>query len=135
MVEADDVLLSKAVASLAAAESELVAGRYDNVANRCYYACFQAAVAALEAAGFCPKGEASDRWSHSAVQALFIGVLINRRKQYPERLRNVLSMAFTLRQTADYTRNRVSEINARRMLRRSREFVEAIQTSAKDSKR
>ena len=32
--------LEKAVESLAGAESEYVNGRYNNCANRCYYACF-----------------------------------------------------------------------------------------------
>lgn len=135
MVEAEDVLLAKAADSLVAAESEFAAGRYDNVANRCYYACFQAAVAALEAAGFHPRGRSRDRWSHSGVQAQFVGVLINRRKQYPSSLGNVLSMAFTARQKADYTRNRVSANDARRLLHRSREFVGAIQASARNSQR
>src|SRR5205823_6359850 len=41
----------KALESLAGAESELANGRYNNAANRAYYACFQAAIAALQRAG------------------------------------------------------------------------------------
>lgn len=124
----DDVFIEKALAALAGAESELAAGRYDNVANRCYYACFQAAIAALEAEGMRPSGGAGARWSHQAVRAQFDGVLIGRRKRYPSHLREALSESSFARQTADYTRDRITERDARRVLRRSREFVEAIRT-------
>lgn len=126
MPEADDVFLEKAASALLGAESELAASRYDNVANRCYYACFQAAVAALEAAGIRPAGGRTGQWSHSALQAQFSGKLINRRKRYPSSLRNVLSDLFILRQLADYSRESVSEAVARQALRRSREFVAIV---------
>ena len=129
MPVSDDILMEKAVAALAGAESELAAGRYDNVANRCYYACFQAAVAALEDAGIHPAAGAGTEWSHSAVQAQFAGGLINRRKRFPGSLRDVLSDIVTVREKADYTRNRVSEREARRVLRLSRQFVETIRDS------
>ena len=125
MPELDDFFIEKAVAALAGAESELQAGRYENVANRCYYACFQVAIAALEAAGLRPDGS-DGRWSHEGVQSLFAGILINRRKLYPSRFGDVLSRVASTRQRADYTRDRVSEEQARRAMRRSREFVEAI---------
>jgi uncharacterized protein (UPF0332 family) len=41
------IYLAKASESLLTAESEFVNGRYNSCANRCYYACFQAAIAAL----------------------------------------------------------------------------------------
>jgi len=48
MSELSQLYLIKAEESLLGAESEFTHGRrYNNVANRCYYACFQAAVAAL----------------------------------------------------------------------------------------
>jgi uncharacterized protein (UPF0332 family) len=128
MPELTDVFVEKAIAALACAESEFAAGRYDNVANRCYYACFQAAIAALEAEGFRPSGR-DRRWSHPGVQAQFAGVLINRRKRYPGRLRDVLSDVSITRQKADYSRERVSEHEARQALRQSREFVDAIRRS------
>jgi uncharacterized protein (UPF0332 family) len=46
--------LEKAIESLAGAESEFANRRYNNCANRCYYAMFQAAIAALMAAGIHP---------------------------------------------------------------------------------
>jgi uncharacterized protein (UPF0332 family) len=127
MPDIDDVFIAKAVLALAGAESEFAAGRYENVANRCYYACFQAAIAALEAAGVRPGGGADGRWTHPGVQAQFVGVLINRRKRYPGRLRAVLPQLSSTRQTADYTRNRITEREARSALRLTREFIEAIQ--------
>src|SRR5687767_6597204 len=50
--------LAKARESLVGAESEHAARRYNNAANRCYYACYQAAVAALTNAGVHPLGTA-----------------------------------------------------------------------------
>ena len=41
------IYLAKAEESLRTAESEFANGRYNSCANRCYYACFQAAIAAL----------------------------------------------------------------------------------------
>jgi uncharacterized protein (UPF0332 family) len=40
MIDAAIIYLEKAEESLAGAESELANGRYNNCANRCYYACF-----------------------------------------------------------------------------------------------
>src|SRR3712207_2798818 len=91
--------LTKARESLLGAESEFANGRYNNAANRAYYACFQAAVAALLRAGIRPRG---DQWSHAFVPAQFDGQLIYRRKLYPTELRNVLERAYALRQKADY---------------------------------
>lgn len=48
--------LAKAAEYMASAASELANGRYNACANRCYYDCFQAAVAALTQAGIRPAG-------------------------------------------------------------------------------
>ena len=56
------VYQAKAEESLAGAEVEFASGRYNNSANRAYYACFQAAVAALIRAGVRPTG--GGEWSH-----------------------------------------------------------------------
>lgn len=123
--QAIEAYLRKAAESLAGAESECAAGRYNNCANRAYYACFQAAIAALIAGGFGPS--TGDReWRHDAVMASFTERLINRRKVYPPTLRGVLDRAATLRATADYAGKHVSAVEARRGLRRSREFVAAV---------
>jgi uncharacterized protein (UPF0332 family) len=117
------IYLAKATQSLLSAESEFINGRYDSCANRCYYACFQAAVAALLQEGIRPHGE---RWSHEAAQAQFVGVLINQRKRYAPELRRVLSDNQILRDQADYRPEMVTATQASRALRRSRLFVNAV---------
>lgn len=118
--------LEKAVESLAGAESELANRRFNNCANRSYYACFQAAIAALLAAGIQARSPGG-RWRHEHIQAQFAGQLINRQQRYPANLRGTLSENMVLRHAADYDTNAVSEIQAFRSLRRSRKFVEAVQ--------
>lgn len=122
MSEREPVYLEKAVESLAGAESEYVNARYDNCANRCYYACFQAAIHALGSAGIVYHGPRAT-WSHERVQAEFVGQLINRRKVYPALLRDVLPRNLAVRETADYDLDFVSETQASRALRRTRTFV------------
>lgn len=117
--------LAKAVESLEGAESELANRRFNNCANRCYYACFQAAIAALLAAGIQARSP-SGHWRHEHIQAQFIGQLINRRRRYPPTLRRSLSENLLLRQTADYETDTISDVQASRAVRRSRELVEAI---------
>ena len=117
---------TKAEESLRGAESEFAQGRYNNAANRCYYACFQAAVTALRHAGVAPRGGQS-AWGHAFVQAEFVGRLIHRRRLYPATLRQVLARNLTLRHTADYAPDLVSQTQAARALQRTRDFLAAIQ--------
>lgn len=70
MIDATEVYWAKAEESLAGAESEFAQGRYNNCANRCYYACFQAAIVALLRAGVLPRG---GQWEHAYVQGEFVG--------------------------------------------------------------
>lgn len=125
MNESRHSYLDKAQESLAGAQSEAEQGRYNNSANRSYYACFQAAIAALQHASVTPPGSGSD-WSHAFVQATFVGQLINRRKLYPARLRQTLMRNMALRHGADYESADVSEVQAQRALHRSRELVNAV---------
>ena len=75
-VPADQTIyLAKAKESLADAESEFANARYNNGENHCYYACFQAAIAALLHAGTRPAG--TTEWGHAFVQREFVGQLIN----------------------------------------------------------
>jgi uncharacterized protein (UPF0332 family) len=120
-----ELYAEKALESLAGAESEFANGRYDNCANRCYYACFQAAITALLREGIQPA-EGRTQWSHEFVQGRFIGQLINRRKVYPTTLHDTLPRNMTLRHTADYSVEQVTETQASRAIRRARTFVEAI---------
>lgn len=119
-----DAFLAKARESLAGATSELINGRHNNVANRAYYACFQAAVVALDRAGVQPPG-AREMWSHRFVQAEF-PALLSRRKVFPAELRDTLSTLLTLREMADYKLVDVSETQARRALARARRLVAAV---------
>jgi uncharacterized protein (UPF0332 family) len=117
----------KALETLAGAESEYVNGRFDNCANRCYYACFLAAVAALAKNGVMRPGGARAQWAHAFVQAQFVTQLIDRRNVFPGSLRDTLSRTATLRRAGDYTTDEVSQIQAERALRRAREFDRATQ--------
>ena len=77
------IYLAKVAESLQTAESEFANGRYNSCANRCYYACFQAAIAALLSEGIRPRGQ----WSHEFVHGQFVGVFINQRHFYETQLR------------------------------------------------
>jgi uncharacterized protein (UPF0332 family) len=116
------IYLTKAMESLLTAETEFINGRYNSCANRCYYASFQAAIAALLIEGLRPSGQ----WNHQFVQAQFVGVLINQRKRYDTQLRRVLADNQSLRDKADYRPEFVTAAQASRALRRTRPFVTAI---------
>src|SRR3954463_6566783 len=111
MLDRADISLAKAQESLTGSESELANGRYNNSANRAYYACYQAAVAALYRAGVRPP-RGGDEWSHSFVAAQFDGVLINRRKLYPADLRNAVAQNYLVRVRADYEDASISQTQA-----------------------
>jgi hypothetical protein len=59
--------LARAQESLAGAESELAHRRFNRSARGAYYACFQAAIAALLAEGIFPQNPAG-LWGHDHVQ-------------------------------------------------------------------
>jgi uncharacterized protein (UPF0332 family) len=124
-------LLAKARQSLQGAESEYANQRYDNAANRAYYACFQAAVAALIDAGGQPITEKGTR-SHAVIQALFAQQLIHRRKRYPMELASVLPDTLGLREHADYTLKWTSEVRAKRALEKAQGFVAAVRQPVKE---
>lgn len=93
-------------------------------ANRCYFAMFQVAVAALIDEGLQPPEQ---RWGHDWAQAQFSGRLIKRRKVYPLKLRCYLPEAVTLRHTADYRSRSISKSDATLQLKRAEEFVGAVE--------
>ncbi len=117
-----EIYLAKAAESLSA-ENDFASGRYNSSANRCYYACFQAAVAALIQEGIWPK----EKWGHDFVQGQFVGQLTDRRKRYSSDLRQVLPDNQSLRDQADYRSDHVTQTQASRSLRRARAFVSAVQ--------
>jgi uncharacterized protein (UPF0332 family) len=116
------IYLTKAIESLLTAESEFANGRYNSCANRSYYACFQAAIAAILKEGIRPAGQ----WNHPFVHAQFVGVLINQRKRYESELRRVLADNQSLRDKADYRPEFVTATQVSWALRRTRLFVTAI---------
>jgi uncharacterized protein (UPF0332 family) len=117
-----DLFLRKALESLESAERDFGEGRYNSCANRSYYACFQAAVAALLAEGIRPTGQ----WGHDFVQGQFVGLLINRRKRYRSDLRTVLPENRDLREKADYRTDPITRTQANRALGRARILVDAV---------
>lgn len=125
-----DIYLAKAAESLLTAESEFVNGRYNSCANRCYYACFQAAVAALIQEGIKPRGT----WGHDFVQGTFVGLLVNRRKRFGADMRRVLADTQQLRDRADYGPEHVSHTQAGRALGKARVFVDAVQHRMDESR-
>src|SRR5438876_11722075 len=125
MNERDEIYLDRAEESLAGAESEYVNGRYNNCANRSYYACFQAAIQALLRLNIVPRG-GRDQWSHEFVQSGFATECVSRRKLYPSELRTTLTASMAVRLNADYGRAGVSETQALRTLRRARELVGTV---------
>ena len=125
MSEIGDAFLARAQESLAGAASEFVNGRYNNTANRAYYACYQVAIAALDLASIRPSDGKSE-WGHAFVQSQFAGALVNRRKLYPPVLRDVLAQTFALRAQGDYKQAGVRQAQASRALTRARAFVDAV---------
>ena len=123
MTPQEPIFLEKARESLIGAESEFLNERFNNSVNRAYYACFQAAIAALQKAGIQTRG---DEWGHDYVQSQFNGALINRRHLYPTELRNILVRNYALRVRADYAEDVVSRTDTERALRRARLFVTTI---------
>lgn len=123
-IEVIQIFLAKADQCLAGAESEFVNGRLNNTANRCYYACFHAAIAALVREGIAPRWP---QWGHEFVHAQFVGQLVTRRKVYPADLRQVLANAQGLRQKADYRGAHVTQREASHGLEWSQALVTAVQ--------
>lgn len=126
-----DAYVRKARECLESAESDYAGGRYNSCANRCYYACFQAAIATLLRANIGTR-QPGGRWGHDYVQAAFFGQIIKRRKLYPTSMGDTITMNRELRQTADYKSNSVTRKQAERALRRSREFVLAVPQSEEE---
>ena len=127
MPEANDYL-AKAEESLASAEGDFSAGRYNSCTRSCYYAMFQAAIAALIHEGIRP---ARGRWEHRYVHAQFSGQLVYRRRLYPPDLRRTLLDLYDLRVKADYQAGPVARGQARRALDMAVRMVSLVKESIK----
>jgi hypothetical protein len=112
--------ISRAIESLRAAELCLNESLVNSSVSRAYYAMFQAAQAALEAAGL-----VRSEWTHKGLHSSFNRDLIRQRKLYPTVLRDYLTSALAVRQAADYGETGVSAKIARRQVRRAAQFVNA----------
>jgi len=113
--------LEKAMESFRAGETCLALELFNSCASRCYYAMFQAAVVALEAAGF-----HSDAWSHAALQATFTSELIHRRKIYPKQLAEYLNRALFWRNIADYGDVDISQRRAKQLVEWAKAFIAKV---------
>lgn len=107
-------------------KANLQAGRFDNVANRGYYAAFQAAVAPLLEAGIPVQRDTGNLLSHQGVHSQFAGLLISRRKIYAANLRSVLQNLLLERIIADYRPVGLSQARAVSVLRQAQNFVAAV---------
>lgn len=116
--------LRKARESLASAEADAEAGRFNSAANRAYYACFQAVVAALIHAEIRPSGSS---WQHSFVISQVSGKLIKRRKLLSGSLYGHLQAALDARLEADYQPTDVSERLSRRVVRNAADILEDVE--------
>jgi uncharacterized protein (UPF0332 family) len=125
MISIGGTFLDKARESVTGARVEYESGRYNNSANRSYYACFQAAIHALMLEGIRLPGGRTE-WGHDFVQAQFRGQLINRRHRYGTSLRDTLLDNYRVRVHGDYELRPVAEVNASRALRRAERFVQAV---------
>jgi uncharacterized protein (UPF0332 family) len=125
-VEEARTSLTKAVERLTSAQIDCAAARDNSCANRAYDACFQAAIAALLAAGIHPASPRGD-WSHACVQSQLNGLLIIRRKRHPAALRRVLRDTMAVREKADDTPASVSARVASRVLQAAQDVVRASQ--------
>ncbi len=99
-----------------------------NVANRAYYAAFQAAVAALMKASIPVWRDKGGLISHHSIHSQFAGTLIARRKLYPARLRSVLQNLIRERIVADYRALALSQRRAAHALRQAQGFVATVTT-------
>jgi uncharacterized protein (UPF0332 family) len=118
-----EAYLAKAKESLASAEADLVAARFNSAANRAYYSVFQAAVAALLQHGVRPRGAS---WDHKFVISEFSSKLVRRRKIVSSIYLGVLDSLFTARLFADYRAAGIARGTARRSVAKARELVSEI---------
>ena len=120
--------LRKARESLASAEADVAAGRYNSAANRAYYAAFQAAIAALIHNDIRP---AEKGWQHKFVITQFSGKLIRRRKLLSAGLTETLEDLFSIRVIGDYEPHDVSRAQIERSIRNAARFVKEVEKSMK----
>jgi uncharacterized protein (UPF0332 family) len=125
MTDFNGTFLAKANESIEGAKVELAGGRFNNAANRSYYAVFQAAIHALKLDGVRLPGGGAE-WGHAFVEAQFVGLLINRRHRYDTNLREVIRENRKLREDADYTMTSVNAVRTSRAVQRAERLLGAV---------
>jgi uncharacterized protein (UPF0332 family) len=123
-----ELYLRKARESLASAEADVAAGRYNSTANRAYYAAFQAAIAALIHNDIRP---AERGWQHKFVTNQFSSKLVRRRKVLPSALVAKLEDLFRIRVIGDYESKDVSKEDAQSNSKDAAVFVEEVARAMK----
>lgn len=115
--------LEKAQEGLAAARALMEVGCYNSAANRAYYAVFNAARAAMIAAG---TSTAEQTWSHMAIHGQF-QKLTRQRKTYPAHMvADILDLRLA-REMADYGPDLVPSKSATRLVKVASRFVQAVE--------
>jgi uncharacterized protein (UPF0332 family) len=118
------IRLRKAEQCLAGAALAVRHGQYNNAANRAYYAVFQAAIAALSAAGVEPP--APRYWSHDFVLREYCRQAPDDGGRYAGSCRTTLKALQDVRLKADYETEALSRITGERALTLAQDFVDAV---------
>ncbi|HEY7062465.1 MAG TPA: HEPN domain-containing protein [Chloroflexota bacterium] len=118
------IYLAKAEQCLAGAEIAVAHGHYNNAANRAYYAAFQAAIAALRAAGVEPP--TPRYWSHDFVLREYCARLARPHGEYPPGSAPLFKALQDERLKADYEVEMLSRESGERALAVATEFVDAV---------
>jgi uncharacterized protein (UPF0332 family) len=124
-----EAYLRKARESLAWAEADVKAGRYNSAANRAYYAAFQASVALLIENNIRPR---RDAWEHRFVISQVSGKLITRRKVLPGRLTGLLDTLLERRLRADYRTTSASRREANDSMNKATDLVNEVRRATEE---
>ena len=113
--------LSRAQATLQAAQLCMEHRLWDSAANRAYFAAFQAAICALESKGI-KRGE----WTHKGVHSDFAQYFVRRRKVVPASFARTLPHLIRTRNIGDYLQPGVGKKQAERAVRLAQDFVRLV---------
>src|SRR5262245_58867907 len=117
--------LEKARSSYVGARACFDRQAFDSCVSRCYYAVFQAVIAALiQLTDFRPSG---GEWSHKATQAEFNRRLVMRRKIFSGQIGKTLLTLIEWRHRADYSPTSAGSRLARTSTALAEAFLTAIQ--------
>jgi len=109
----------RAIENLYSSESLFDLGYYNACANRAYYSIFHCALVTLIEKGFTPNLD------HRNVLSMFNNELINRRKIFSSKLKDIFHESQELRNDADY-RNGVSKAKAKKTVDYANVFLTTV---------